>query len=117
MSAACARSPSCGSRALCDSRSDVWPGTFRFERSPLISRILQVHRKGDVRHAAAEQRGAAGQMRDVLDVRRAHDADAVFGDVGKHLVQLDILLRPRPNEIVYGMPVIANTGCPSSLAS
>ena len=43
-------------------------------------------------------------MRDVLDVGRPHDADAVLRHVREDLVQLDILLRTGPNQIVIGHP-------------
>ena len=64
--------------------------------------VLQVDRKRDVRDAAIEQRRPAGEVRHVLDVRRSHDAHAVFRDVHEDLVELDILLRVRPDQVVVG---------------
>jgi hypothetical protein len=82
----------------------VWPGTLRFERSPLDLAVLQVHRERDVRDAAAQERRPARQVRDVFDVRRPHDANAVFSDVGEDLVEFHVLLRTRADQVVIGHP-------------
>ena len=68
----------------CASTSEVWPGHVALRSLVLDLQLLQVDREGDVRDAAAGERGAAGEIGDVLDVRRAHDAHVVDGDVREH---------------------------------
>ena len=61
---------------------------------------LSVDGHGDVRDAAAGQRGAAGELDHVLHMGRAHDAVVVDADVLKQLVELDILLRQGADQVV-----------------
>ena len=62
--------------------------------------LLEVHWKGDVRDAAISERRAAGEIGDVAHVRGAHDADVVLRDVDEQLVELDVLLGMRADQIV-----------------
>jgi len=50
--------------------------------------------------AAVRERRAAGQIRHVLDMGRAHDPLIVFRDVRTEPVQRDVLLGVRPDEVV-----------------
>ena len=52
----------------------VMPECCASNAAALTSMLLEVDREGDVRHARDRQRGPAGEIRDVLDVRRTHDA-------------------------------------------
>ena len=63
-------------------------------------KLLEVDGNAEVRDAAIGQRGAAGQFRDILHVRRAHAARVVYADVLEQLVELHVLLRARVCEIV-----------------
>ena len=65
---------SVGICALSAMRSETWSGMLRFERC--VARTpsdLHVDRHGDVSDAPVGERRAAGELDDVLDVRRAHD--------------------------------------------
>ena len=53
-----------------------------------------------MRDAALGERGAAGEVDDVLDVRRAHDPRVVDRDIHEQLVELDILLGVRVHQVV-----------------
>ena len=66
--------------------------------------FLEIDRKRDVRDAAVQKRGSTRQVGDVLDVARSHDAHAVLRDVHEDFVQLDILLREGPDQIVKRHP-------------
>src|SRR5438552_16528946 len=57
-----------------------------------------------MRHAAIEQRRSAGEVRDVFDMCRSHDARVVLRDVHEQLVELDVLLRVGADEVVKWHP-------------
>jgi hypothetical protein len=48
----------------------------------------QIDRHGHMRHAAARHRGPAGELQDILDVRRPHDAAVVHAYVHGELIEL-----------------------------
>jgi len=62
--------------------------------------LLDVDGEGDVRHAFVRQGGPTGKVDDVFDVRRAHDALGVLGDVHEEPVEGDVLLRMGADEVV-----------------
>ena len=51
-------------------------------------------------HAAVGKRGAASQINDIFHMGGAHDAFVVNGDIDEQLIQRDILLGVRPNQVV-----------------
>jgi hypothetical protein len=57
--------------------------------------LLEVHREGEVRDAAVGERGAACEVRHVLDVRRPHDPLVELRDVGEQAIERDVLLGVR----------------------
>jgi hypothetical protein len=66
--------------------------------------FLQVGREVDVRRRAIRERDPARQRGHVLDMRRAHHPHAVARDVLEQFVEIDVLLRERPDEVVVVMP-------------
>ncbi len=64
--------------------------------------LLHVHRNRHVRHRALRHGDAAREGDGVVDVRRAHDARRIGGDVGEQLAEIDVLLREGVDEIVIG---------------
>ena len=68
----------------------VRPVALRAQR--IGRHFLHIDRHRHMRDAAIGERGAASQLDDILDMRRAHDAVVVFADVDEELVELDILL-------------------------
>ena len=94
------RPAACAPRAM--QRREHVPGDValraRVRARPAVDCMSTGH--GDVRHAAAGQRRAAGELDDVLDVRRAHDPRVVDADVHEQLVELDVLLRVGADQVV-----------------
>jgi hypothetical protein len=66
----------------------------------LYFHLLYIDREADVRHGAIGERGAAGEVRQVLDVRRSHHALVILRDVHKSLVEFDVLLRESSDQVV-----------------
>ena len=56
-----------------------------------------------MRNAAIAKRRATSQIRDLLDVRRSHDARVINRDVHKNSVEIDILLRMRVDQVMVVM--------------
>ena len=65
---------------------------------------MQVDREINVRNAPAAERGAASQMRDIVDVFRSHHAGVVNRHVHEYAIQINILLRVRIDQIVIVVP-------------
>jgi hypothetical protein len=55
------------------------------------------------RDAAAGNSRPAGELGDVLHVRRPHHAGAVDRDVREHAIEVDVLLRERVDQVVKVM--------------
>ena len=90
-----------GRRALCAYTSELWCGTLRGEASRfLTSCFLEVDRDGEVGHAAPCQGCAAGEMRHVFHVRRAHHALVEDANIHEELVEGNILLREGADQVV-----------------
>src|SRR5437588_4439445 len=62
--------------------------------------FLQVDRERDVCHSVVGKSGSSSQVRDVLYMCRSHNAFVKNGDIHEELVESDILLSQRANEIV-----------------
>jgi hypothetical protein len=77
--------------------------------------LLQVHREVDVGHALVRERGAAREVRDVLDVRGSHDAGRVDAHVLEHPIEIDILLGVCVDQVVEMMPGDGDDGLPVHL--
>src|SRR5437764_7211378 len=74
-------------------------------RAHLVDRqFLHVDRHRHMRDAAIGEGRAAGELDDVLGVRRTHDAVVVFADIDEELVELDILLRLGGQQVVELKP-------------
>jgi len=73
-------------------------------RGLVVLLVLKVGRDVDVGHAAARERGAAGEVRDVGDVGGTHHSRVVDGDVHEQPVEIDVLLGMGVDEVVVGVP-------------
>ena len=62
--------------------------------------FLKIYWNRDMSHAAVGKRGAASQINDVFHMGGAHDAFVVNGDINEQLIQRDILLGVRTNQVV-----------------
>jgi hypothetical protein len=62
--------------------------------------FLHVDRHRKVGYASVGQRRPASQIRNILDVVRTHNARVVGRHIDEKLVQLDILLAVRVDEVV-----------------
>lgn len=64
--------------------------------------LLNIHGDRDMRDGALGDCHATRERHGVVDMRRAHDARRVDGDVGEQFSEIDILLRKGVDEIVIG---------------
>src|SRR3979490_858729 len=53
-----------------------------------------------MRHTMPARSGSAGELHDVFDMRRPHDAGVVDTDIHEQLVELDVLLGVGVHEVV-----------------
>src|SRR5690349_13541541 len=66
--------------------------------------VLEIDGKIDMRDAAPSQCGTAGDIRDLLDVRRSHDARIINGNVDICFVEIDVLLRMSIDKVMIVVP-------------
>jgi hypothetical protein len=71
-------------------------------RPLLIARIgvLEVGWEGDVGNAAVGQCGTDGEVGEIDDMGRAHDALVEAGHVLEQVIRVDVLLVHRPDQVV-----------------
>src|SRR5688572_1211688 len=79
--------------------------------------FLKVYWNRDMSHASLCQRCAASLIGEVFHVIGSHYPLVEDTCIDEKLIELHILLRKRPDQIVICKPVRASTGWPSSLAS
>jgi hypothetical protein len=77
-------------------------GNIAFRAQPLGAHRLHIHRESDVGHATVAQGRAAGEVSNVLNMRRTHNASIIDSHIGKEPVELHILLGVGTNQVMIG---------------
>src|SRR6185437_9822279 len=72
-----------------------------FRRLPLLQLLfLEINWEGDVSYTVVCERGPAGEICDVFNVSWPHYALIEYRDIHEKLVEFNILLGKRPNEVM-----------------